>query len=137
MSQGRQKKGQISGGRYRLVSSLCLSICQDKWHHERLVWADSAWWEVSALSYGSAGGICTGGPSCGNHCSVGRWARAIRPAASHQLSSLPSVCVTHLSHHPDHRQLCNIAGELHTWHHNAFCSKHCKKKKSYVPKSRM
>lgn len=97
MSQGRQKKGQISGGRYRLVSSLYLSICQDKWHHERLVWADSAWWEVSALSYGSAGGICTGGPSCGNHCSVGRWAGAIRPPASHQLSSLPSVCIRRIA----------------------------------------
>lgn len=62
---------------------------------------DGAQWEVRALSYGTAAGMCTGGPSCGNHCSVGRWARAIRPPASHQLSSVvPSVCVTHLYHHP-------------------------------------
>lgn len=65
---------------------------------------DGAQWEVRALSYGSAAGMCTGGPSCGNHCSVGRWAGAIRPPASHQLSSAaPSTCVTHLSHHrPSH-----------------------------------
>ena len=29
------KQRRISGGRYRLFSSLRLSICQDKWHHER------------------------------------------------------------------------------------------------------
>lgn len=65
---------------------------------------DGAQWEVVALSYGTAAGMCTGGPSCGNHCSVGRWAGAIRPPASHQLSSAaPSACVTHLSHHkPPH-----------------------------------
>lgn len=80
------------------------------------------------MSYGSAGGICTGGPSCGNHCSVGCWARAIRPPASHQLSSLPSVCVTHLYRPPDHRHVApkrfSIAGELHTWYHNEFVVKY-------------
>lgn len=54
------------------------------------VGAGGAWWEASVLSYGSAGGIYTRGTSCGNHCSVGRWAGAIRPPASHQLSSVPS-----------------------------------------------
>lgn len=65
---------------------------------------DGAQWEVWALSYGTAAGMCTGGPSCGNHCSVGRWAGAIRPPASHQLSSaVPPACVTHLCHHrPSH-----------------------------------
>lgn len=38
LSQERQKR-HISGWRYRLVSNLCLSIAQDKWNSERLVWA--------------------------------------------------------------------------------------------------
>lgn len=93
VSPGRQKKGQIIGKRYRLVSNFCLFICQDKWYGERLVRAEGALWEVSALSYGSTKGICPGGPSCGNHCSVGRWAGAIRPPASHQVTAVLSVCM--------------------------------------------
>lgn len=106
-AEGDKRKEGISGRRYRLFSSLCLSICQDKWHHDGLVWADSARWEVSVVSYGSARGICTGGPSCGNHCSVGRWAGAIRPPASHQLRSRPASPVVLIA------DVQSIAGGFH------------------------